>query len=430
MVITGRMVLVAAIAALVVLVRPDWTVVTLWVVAMVLLWGIDAMRATRPSELHISRDGATSVRASEPAELQLRLTNNSNKTFRGTVRDAWPPSLEMTPSRHLAALEPQGRRSLSSRVRSSRRGTRSPDRVTVRSLGPWRLSGWQQSRQLPWRIDVLPAFDSRRHLPSKLAQLRDLEGRSVVLHRGQGTEFDSLREYVGGDDVRSIDWRATARASDVMVRTWRPERDRHVVIVLDCGRTSAGRVGDAPRLDASIEATLLLTALAARAGDRIDVLAWDRGIRGAAHGRADGEALRSTTSMLAHVQPSLLETDWDALQIEIARRARQRSLVVLLSSLDPAPVRSGLLPVIPQLTRRHLVMIGAVSDPSVTEMLRARSYLSTTYRAAAAAGFTTERRSVGTELVHRRVEVVDAPPEQLAPALADRYLALKAAGRL
>jgi uncharacterized protein (DUF58 family) len=215
-----------------------------------------------------------------------------------------------------------------------------------------------------------------------------------------------------------------------MVRTWRPERDRRVVIVLDCGRTSAGRVGDAPRLDASIEATLLLTALASRAGDRLDVLAWDRRVRGAAHGRADGEALRSTTSMLAHVQPSLLETDWQALQIEVARRARQRSLVVLLTSLDPAPVRSGLLPVIAQLTRRHVVVVGAVTDPSVTAMVHARTDLATTYRAAAAAGFTSERRAVASELARRRVEVVDTPPDELAPSLADRYLSLKAAGRL
>ena len=79
--------------------------------------------------------------------------------------------------------------------------------------------------------------------------------------RGQGTEFDSLREYVLGDDVRSIDWRATARRSDVVVRTWRPERDRQVVLVLDTGRTSAGRVGGAPRLESALDAALLLAAL-------------------------------------------------------------------------------------------------------------------------------------------------------------------------
>jgi uncharacterized protein (DUF58 family) len=430
MVITGRLVLIAAMSALLVLLRPQWGVVALWAMCMTLLWAADSLRAPRPQTLTISRGGATSIRALEPAELLLRLGNDSDKRFRGTVRDAWPPSLVMSPSRHATTVEPHGRRTLTSRVHSARRGSRAPDRVTVRSLGPWQLGGWQRSRRLAWRIDVLPAFDSRRHLPGKLALLRDLEGRSIVLHRGQGTEFDSLREYVGGDDVRSIDWRATARASDVMVRTWRPERDRHVLIVLDGGRTSAGRVGDAPRLDASIEATLLLTALASRAGDRIDVLVWDRSLRGAAHGRADGEALRATTSMLAHVQPSLLETDWQALQVEVTRRARHRSLVVLLTSLDPAPVRSGLLPVIPQLTRRHLVVVGAVTDPSVTEMVKARTDLPSTYRAAAAAGFISERRAVAAELSQRNVEVVDAPPDDLAPSVADRYLSLKAAGRL
>ena len=110
----------------------------------------------------------------------------------------------------------------------------------------------------------------------QLAKLRELEGMTPVLIRGQGTEFDSLREYVIGDDVRSIDWRATARRGDVVVRTWRPERDRRVVILLDTGRTSAGRVavdptasdpGGWPRLDWSMDAALLLAALAARAGD-------------------------------------------------------------------------------------------------------------------------------------------------------------------
>ena len=104
--------------------------------------------------------------------------------------------------------------------------------------------------------------------------------------RGQGTEFDSLREYVVGDDVRSIDWRASARAADVMVRTWRPERDRRVLLVLDCGRTAAGRVGDAPRLDAAMDAALLLAALAARAGDRVDLLAYDRAVRARVEGVA------------------------------------------------------------------------------------------------------------------------------------------------
>src|SRR5207248_11426109 len=132
----------------------------------------------------------------------------------------------------------------------------------------------QGSHSAPGTVRARPPFHSRRHLPARLARLRELDGRQAVRVRGQGTEFDSLREYVVGDDVRSIDWRASARAADVMVRTWRPERDRHLVLVLDTGRTSAGRVGDTPRLDAAMDAALLLAVLASRAGDRVDLIAY------------------------------------------------------------------------------------------------------------------------------------------------------------
>ena len=129
------------------------------------------------------------------------------------------------------------------------------------------------------RYGSLPPFASRKHLPSRLATLRQLDGRSAVRIRGQGTEFDSLRDYVEGDDVRSIDWRATARRQHVVVRTWQPERDRRVVLVLDTSRTSAGRVEDMPRLDSAMDAALLLAALASRAGDRVDLIAGDRWVR-------------------------------------------------------------------------------------------------------------------------------------------------------
>src|SRR5690606_15410792 len=131
----------------------------------------------------------------------------------------------------------------------------------------------------PWTLRVLAPFHSRRFLPEKLSRLRVIEGQVVVRGRGQGTEFDSLREYVVGDDVRSMDWRATARAEHVMVRDWRPERDRRVLCVLDTGRTSAARVGDEPRLDAVIDASLLLATLAIHAGDRVDLLAVDTQVR-------------------------------------------------------------------------------------------------------------------------------------------------------
>jgi uncharacterized protein (DUF58 family) len=429
-VITGRAVVVIALCGAAALARPQWSTFWLYLLAIVTILAVDWARAVAPKDLDIQRSGDTAVRVGDPAALTLQLTNRSGRAFSGSVRDAWPPSAPTSPHHHDLTVESGDRRRLTTIARPTRRGPCHADRVTVRALGPWGLVGRQRSIRPLWRIDVLPPFNSRKHLPSKLARLRDLEGRTIVLQRGQGTEFDSIREYVVGDDVRSIDWRATARASDVMVRTWRPERDRHVLIVLDCGRTSAGRVGDAPRLDAGIESVLLLSALAGRAGDRVDVLAWDRGVRGAVQGQSGADLMAATTSMLAGINSSLVETDWSRLAAEILRRARHRSLVVLLTALDPAPLRHGAVPVMPQLVRRHQVVVAAVSDPSVARMLADRSDLAATYRAAAAAGFGHERRAVADQLTRFGVEVVDALPDDLAPALADRYLALKAAGRL
>jgi uncharacterized protein (DUF58 family) len=302
--------------------------------------------------------------------------------------------------------------------------------VTIRSLGPLGLAGRQGSHQVPWTLRALPPFSSRKHLPSRLARLRELDGRTSLLTRGQGTEFDSLREYLPGDDVRSIDWRASARRNTVAVRTWRPERDRHILIVLDTGRTSAGRVGDAPRLDAALDAALLLTALATKAGDRVDLLAHDLRPRGSVLGRSATEVLPAVTHAMALLEPALVETDLRALTAAALRIAGRRSLIVLLTGLDAGPVEDGLLPLLPQLTKRHEVVVAAVADPRLAELATGRGTLAAVYGAAAAEQTRADRRATADRLTRHGVTVLDAPPATLPPALADTYLALKAAGRL
>jgi uncharacterized protein (DUF58 family) len=233
-----------------------------------------------------------------------------------------------------------------------------------------------------------------------------------------------------GDDTRSIDWRATARGGGVVVRTWRPERDRHVLVVLDTGRTSAGRVGDAPRLDAAMDAALLLAALATRAGDRVDLLAYDRRTRASVERSSPTEVLPRLVGAMANLEPELLETDHRALAAEVLRRAGRHSLVVLLTGLDAGPIEDGLLPVLGQLTHRHTVLVAAVADPRLTEMAAARGDTEAVYAAAAAERDRAGRSRVSRLLERHGAYVVDAVPDALPPAVADAYLALKAAGRL
>ncbi len=323
-----------------------------------------------------------------------------------------------------------GTRELRTPLRPTRGGGAVAHSVTVRSYGPLGLVSRQATYPVPGRLRVLPPFHSRRLLAAKAARLRELDGRTSALGRGEGTEFDSLRTYVPGDDIRSIDWRATARRSEVAVRTWRAERDRRVLIVLDTGRTSAGRVGDAPRLDAAMDAALLLAALAARAGDRVDLLAFDRELRVQVRGKPSPQLLPALVDGLASLQPHLVETDARGLAAEILRSTPGRALVVLLTTLDATPVEEGLLPDLGRLTDRHTLLMASVADPRLAEMATARGTVEKVYQAAAAHKAQAERDRTAGLLRRRGVTVVDAPPDELASALSDAYLSAKAAGKL
>ena len=427
--LTGRAALAALLCVLPVALGGPWLIAVLGGL-LVVLCAVDVALAGPVSSLQVARDGAQVCRLGDTAQVRISLRNNGSRRVRGVLRDAWVPSAGAVPATQPLDVPPGERRVLTTTLTPTRRGDRRPDRITVRSIGPLGLAARQGRHEVPWRVRVQPPFTSRKHLPERLARLRQLDGLVAARVRGQGTEFDSLREYVDGDDVRSIDWRATARRSEVVVRTWRPERDRQLLLVLDTGRTSAGRVGDVPRLDASLDAALLLAALASRAGDRVDLLAVDREVRAAVEGVSRSEVLPRIVDVTAGLEPALVESDGRRLVSEVLRRTRRRSLVVLFTTLDAAPLEEGLLPLLGSLTKRHTVLLAAVADPQVAALARSRGTVEEVYAAAAAERARDERRRVTALLRRRGVEVVDAVPESLAPAVADAYLALKAAGRL
>ena len=440
MILTGRAGLVALICVLPIAVS-DWPAQAFVALLATLAIGVaaDAGLAASPRGLRYTRSPDISTRLGQQVNAGLRIDNGGRRRFRGEIRDAWPPSAGATPRAHAVVVPAGAQHYIHTTLRPVRRGDQRAAAVTARSIGPLGLAGRQSSRAVPGQVRVLPPFLSRKHLPSRLAKLREIDGQLPTLIRGQGTEFDSLREYVDGDDVRSIDWRASARRADVMVRTWRPERDRRVLIVLDTGRMAAGRVGvdpassdpaGWPRLDWSMDAALLLAALASRAGDHVDFLAHDRITRAGVFGASRTELLAQLVNAMAPLQPELVESDWRAMVAAIGRRNRRRSLVVLLTDLNATALDEGLLPVLPRLSARNHVMIAAVADPRVDEMAAGRSDAAAVYDAAAAERARNDRREIASRLRQSGVDVVDAAPTDLAPALADRYLSMKATGRL
>jgi uncharacterized protein (DUF58 family) len=428
--LTGRAAIAALIGTLAALAFRSVLAVAvadgLLLLAIVADWAL----AAGVAQLRVARSGDTRILLGQHGTVTLTIDNPGRRTLRGVVRDAWPPSAGAQPGRVRVVLPAGGQASVPTTLAPERRGDRPAGLVTVRSLGPLGLAGRQGSLRAPWSVRVLPPFLSRRHLPEKLARLRQLDGQHRSMVRGQGTEFDSLREYVLGDDVRSIDWRSSARRTDVMVTTWRPERDRRIIIVLDTARTSAGRVAGIPRLDVSMDAALLLAALAARAGDRVDLLAVDRQVRAQVIGAGRGALLAALTSAMAVLDAELTEPDYGAMASAILATARQRCLVVLLTDLNSAALTDGLLPRIPLLASRYRLLIGAVADPRIAQMAAGRGDAAAVYAAGAAARAQAERTQISAQLRRRGVDIVDAPPDRLPSALADAYLRLKAAGQL
>ncbi|MGX5770665.1 DUF58 domain-containing protein [Microbacterium trichothecenolyticum] len=433
MYVTGRLPLLLAVGALPVVLLSTagidaWLAVAGWVLLCLAATFADAAAAPDPRRLTVTRRMPQRVLLGQPVAAELVLRNGGERTLRGRVRDAWQPTAGAPAGRAGVAIPPGEARTIAIPLLPRRRGELRSRFVVVRSDGPLRLAGRQARLDAPGALRVLPPFTARRHLPSRLARLRELDGNTSVQMRGQGTEFDSLREYVRGDDVRSIDWRATARASTTMLRTWRPERDRHVVIVIDTGRTAAARVGDGVRMDAAMEAALLLAALATRAGDHVHLLMFDRAIR-ARVTRVDGPGLLpALVDAMAPVEPRLIDTDWDAAFAQVRALTSRPSLVVLLTAQDAAEAARGFLGSLPALARGAHVLVGAVTDEQ--DPLPERPDAADVYRAAAIEQSAHDAAVVAAAIGRAGGEAIAATPEDLPPRIADRYLALKAAGRL
>lgn len=409
---------------------PVWAVLSGWLLLCGILLVVDVVSAASAHAVAVTRRVPARARMGEPVTASVALHNHGARTMNALLRDAWQPTAGADPARLRVRIPAGERRRVEVPLLPRRRGELVSEFVFIRSLGPLGLGGRQARHEVRGATRVLPAFSSRKHLPSRLARLRELDGNTSIQVRGQGTEFDSLREYVRGDDVRSIDWRATARAGTTMLRTWRPERDRHVVILIDTGRTAAARVGDGTRLDAALEASLLLAALAMRAGDHVHLLLYDRVVRGRVTGIDGAGLLPAMTDAMAPVHARLVDTDWAGAYAAIRTLTTRPSLVVVLTAQDAAESARGFLGAFPDPSRATTVLVGSVTDDAVGELAKQRGSREEIYLAAAAERTLRDAENVADAIRRAGGEAIAADPESLPPKIADRYLELKAAGRL
>ena len=435
MFVTGRLAVALAVGVVPLVLAglagyPAYPVLGAWIGLCVLLAAIDIALAASPRMVTVSRRVPTRARLGEQVPVSVAVHNHGSRMLHAVLRDAWQPTAGAPTGRQELRVAPGERGRVAIPLLPRRRGELVSEFVMIRSRGPLGIAGRQARHSVRGAIRVLPAFSSRKHLPSRLARLRELDGNTSIQVRGQGTEFDSLREYVRGDDVRSIDWRATARAGTTMLRTWRPERDRHVVIIIDTGRTAAARVGDGTRVDASLEAALLLAALASRAGDHVHLLMYDRVVRGRVTGVEGTALLPAMTDAMAPVHGRLVDTDWHGAFAAVRTLTTRPSLIVVLTAQDAAESARGFLGAFPNASRATTVLVGSVTDDGITALARQRGSREEVYLAAAAERTLRDAENVADAIRRAGGEAIAADPEELPPRIADRYLELKAAGRL
>ena len=301
--------------------------------------------------------------------------------------------------------------------------------VTIRSWGPLHLGARQVSIAAPLTLSVLPEFKARVLLPSRLARLHELEGTTPTTLRGAGTEFDSLRAYVLGDDPRDIDWRASARAPELMVRQWRPERDRHVVIVVDCGRAASALLGApermevdsialgcAPRLDSSIETAFLLAALADRAGDKVHVLAADSHVRARVSGVRGPKIIETLARTFTDISARLDVTNWSQVAATVEQTVHHPAFVVIATKIPPAGMETEFTDALSRLTERRA--------------RRGRADAEEVFLAASAALSQRADEAGAADVRLAGALTLEASADLLPARTADRYIELKKSGRL
>ena len=326
------------------------------------------------------------------------------------------------------ALEPQeGDGALSATLLPRRRGRHVVPAVGTRSVGPLRLGAWYRSAGEPAEVSVFPDLLAARRLALTVRQgrFRD-QGVSARGPLGLGTDFELVRDYLPDDDIRQVNWRATARLGRPMSNQYRVEQDRDVMLVLDAGRLSAAPLPAPPSgvrptvLDACLDALTAVALVADEVGDRCGAIAFDDEVRRVVRpGRSSGA---DVVRALFDCRPRAADSDFEAAfrRVEASKRA---FVLVLCDLLEEAAARP-LVEAIPVLTRRHAVVVASPADPGVTAPAAGDDA-----RAAVAADMLGARTRAAAMVRAAGAGFVEAPADTLARACVTAYLRAKSRAR-
>ena len=386
-----------------------------------------------PKGLMISREFGSRFAMGAETEVRIHIQNASNRSVSLVVKDEYPPQMSLNGLREgRVDVDAQSTATLIYGVKPPKRGRFEFGQTALRFRSKFNLIWCQTKVVEPVTVKVYPNI--RR---SREAELKALGARSVVsTHRktswrGEGREFESMRDYVRGDELRHISWTATARRGKLTTRQYQIERDQTILIALDAGRLMTARIEQETKLDSAVHATLALFSAAARAGDNAGLVVFGRKIKSYVPPGRGRDHIESALEALHAVEPEMIEPSYAHAFQFIAANSKRRSLVVLLTDLVDEEGSKELLTSLHILRPRHLPLVVTIADRDLKAVVRQ-------IPSSVKDVFT---QSVAEEIIHhreaalRRVESVgglalDVTAAALAPALLESYLRVKERGLL
>lgn len=360
--------------------------------------------------------------------LTVRVRRLQGPFGRGLLRVVLPREWEAERDQAEILLPAAGETAVAFRIRPRKRGRYRPGPVFLRLRGPLGLF-WRDLRfEVPAEVKVYPAVSSMKRYALLARRLRTREmGLRAHRQRGQGMEFARLRDHHPDDDIRLIDWKATARRSRLIAREYQVERCQNVVLMIDTGRMLTEEVDGIVKIEYVLNAALLLTRIAAQYDDRVGALVFSDKVEKLVPLRKGQAAVRGMAEALYDVEPSLREADYEGAFDTLHTRVRKRALVVLFTNLVDQETSGLVQGYLKGLARKHLPVCVAVGDQEVEEAARRMpSTVDEAYRKAAAAHMLVSRSRTLQELQKAGVHVVDAPAGKIPVAVLDKYLDLKA----
>jgi uncharacterized protein (DUF58 family) len=308
-----------------------------------------------------------------------------------------------------------------------RRGTAVVQRAWVRYQGPLGLVEMTVRFPLEREIPVVPDVQPVRQVALRFHIAREFRaGHKVERFKGEGTEFDSLKDFTRDDDHRAIDWKQSARHRKLLARQFRAERNHQVMLAVDTGRLMGETLAGIPKLDHAINAALLLAWICLRTGDRVGLYTFDAKVGLLLEPQGGLRAHPALTKMSGRVAYSDAETNFTLGLTTLAQRVRRRSLIVVLTDFVDTLTAELMLENVDRLARRHLVVFVALRDPSLERTAAAEPASSLALnRAVVAQTFLHEREVVLRRLRRLGILPIDTEPQHLGSRMINSYLEIK-----